>query len=284
MIRPRIHERPPRSYRRSVRIRSGSSPRCSPSMRRRRGGRDRRDLIEGNVASSRRQNSEDSQDSDAGYAEAGCGGDGKNDGCGGGPTFGKAMAAKPTGSCKSPSRPARLPTGQAQRARDQLRIGCHVMPFPPHSCMNRYQSGNSGPAANLGRSKEQSASHVVSVPSHHHADKARVTAWKRRTPVRQRNLKNCAVVCNETLGFWFSPHFSARRVSQFHRSSGDEYSSLSPSASRDAIAFDVGSLWEFRRQETLATESVGAAAVPRREALIMAALTSFLYRSHKISL
>ena len=118
----------------------------------------------------------------------------------------------------------------------------------------------------------------------HHADKARVTAWKRRTPVRQRNLKNCAVVCNETLGFWFSPHFSAGRVSQFHRSSGDEYSSLSPSASRDAIAFDVGSLWEFRRQETLATESVGAAAVPRREALIMAALTSFLYRSHKISL
>ena len=81
-----------------------------------------------------------------------------------------------------------------------------------------------------------------------------------------------------------SPHFSAGRVSQFHCSSVDEYSSLSPSASRDAIAFDVGSLWEFRRQETLATESVGAAAVPRREALIKAALTSFLYRSHRISL
>jgi transposase-like protein len=72
--------------------------------------------------------------------------------------------------------------------------------------------------------------------------------------------------------------------SQFHCSSGDEYSSLSRSASRDAIAFDVGSLWEFRRQETLATEPVGAAADPRREALIMAAVTSFLYRSHRISL
>jgi hypothetical protein len=93
-----------------------------------------------------------------------------------------------------------------------------------------------------------------------------------------------SLVYTGTLGFRFSPHFSAGRLSQFHRSSGDEYSSLSPSASRDAIAFDVGSLWEFRRQETLATESVGAAAVPRREALIMAALTSFLYRSHKISL
>jgi hypothetical protein len=38
------------------------------------GGRDRRDLIEGSVASSHRQNSEDS---DAGYPESECRGDGK---------------------------------------------------------------------------------------------------------------------------------------------------------------------------------------------------------------
>jgi hypothetical protein len=38
------------------------------------GGRDRPDLIMGNVASSHRQNSEDR---DAGYPEAGCGDDGK---------------------------------------------------------------------------------------------------------------------------------------------------------------------------------------------------------------
>ena len=67
----------------------------------------------------------------------------------------------------APSSAVRLPTGQAQRAHDQLQMGCHVMPFPPHSCMNRYQSGNSGPAATLGRSKEYSASHVASGPSHH---------------------------------------------------------------------------------------------------------------------
>jgi hypothetical protein len=30
------------------------------------------------------------------------------------------------------------------------------MPFPPRSCMNRYQSRDSGPAAALGRSKESS--------------------------------------------------------------------------------------------------------------------------------
>ena len=59
----------------------------------------------------------------------------------------KAEAAKPTSSCKSPSKPARQPTGQAQRPHDLLRISCHVMPFPPHSCMNRHQSGKPGPAA-----------------------------------------------------------------------------------------------------------------------------------------
>lgn len=103
------------------------------------------------MASSHRQNSEDS---DAGYPEAGCGDDGNNDDCGGGLTGGKAMAAKPTSSCKSLSKPARLPAGQAQRAHDLLRISCHVMPFPPHSCMNKNQSGNSGPAAAQGPSKE----------------------------------------------------------------------------------------------------------------------------------
>lgn len=40
-----------------------------------------------------------------------------------------------------------------QRAHDRLRISCHVMPFPPHSRVNRYQSRNSGPAAAPGRSK-----------------------------------------------------------------------------------------------------------------------------------
>lgn len=123
-----------------------------------------RALIEGNVTSSHRQNS---KDSDAGYPDSGCGDDGKNDGCGGRLTGGKAMAAKPSSSCKTPSKPARRPTGRAQRAHDLHRISCHVMPFPPHSCMNRYQSGNSGPAANMGRSKEYSANHVVRGPGHH---------------------------------------------------------------------------------------------------------------------
>ena len=102
------------------------------------------------MASSHRQNSEDS---DAGYPKARCGDDGKNDGCGGGLTGGNAVAAKPTHSCNSPSRPACLPPGQAQRPHGLFRISCHVMPFPPHSCINRCQSGNSGPAATLGRSK-----------------------------------------------------------------------------------------------------------------------------------
>lgn len=67
------------------------------------GGRDRPDLIEGNVASSHRQNSEGSA---AGYPEARYGDDGKNDGYGDGLNGGKAMTAKPTSSCNSPSRPA----------------------------------------------------------------------------------------------------------------------------------------------------------------------------------
>ena len=45
------------------------------------------------MATSHRENSEDS---DTGYPESGCGDDGKNDGCGGGPNGGKAMAAGPT--------------------------------------------------------------------------------------------------------------------------------------------------------------------------------------------
>ena len=47
------------------------------------------------MASFHRQNSEDSE---AGYPEAGCGDDRINDGCGGGLTGGKAMAAMPTSS------------------------------------------------------------------------------------------------------------------------------------------------------------------------------------------
>jgi hypothetical protein len=61
----------------------------------------------------------------------------------------------------------RLPTGQAQRTHHLLRISGHVMPFPPHSCINRHQSGNSGPASARARSKEHSASHVVRDSGHH---------------------------------------------------------------------------------------------------------------------
>ena len=68
------------------------------------------------------------------------------------------MAAKPTGSWKSPSKPARLLTGQAQGPNDLLRIGCHVMPFPPHPCMNRYQSGNSGPQTSV---DQENIQHVM---------------------------------------------------------------------------------------------------------------------------
>jgi hypothetical protein len=46
-------------------------------------------------------------------------------------------------------------------------VGHGVMPFPQHSCMNRYQIGNSGSAATPGPSKEYSANHVVSGPGHH---------------------------------------------------------------------------------------------------------------------
>jgi hypothetical protein len=71
------------------------------------------------VASPQRQNI---QDSDAGYPEAGCGG---------GLNAGKAMAAKPTSSQKSPPTPPPRADWPGQQAHDQLRISCHVMPFPP---------------------------------------------------------------------------------------------------------------------------------------------------------
>lgn len=77
------------------------------------------------------------------------------------------MAAKTTSSYDSPSEAAPAPAGQAQRTHRLLLISCHVMPFPPHSCMISYQSGKSGPAATLGRSKEQAANHDVSGPGHH---------------------------------------------------------------------------------------------------------------------
>jgi hypothetical protein len=95
------------------------------------------------VASSHRQISEDSN---AGYTEAGCGDDGKLMGASAG-----QQVARPWQ--QSPPVPAtRLEAGPAYHlaALSELmilhRIGCHVMPFPPRRCMNRYQSGNSGPA------------------------------------------------------------------------------------------------------------------------------------------
>ena len=55
------------------------------------------------MASSDRQNSEDS---DAGYAEARCG-DGENDGCGGQIDWWERQAARPISSYDSPSKPTR---------------------------------------------------------------------------------------------------------------------------------------------------------------------------------
>ena len=56
-----------------------------------------------------------------------------------GANFVKAMAAGPTGSCKSPSRQAgpAYPPARLSEFMNQRRISGHVMLFPPQSCMKR---------------------------------------------------------------------------------------------------------------------------------------------------
>ena len=76
-----------------------------------------------------------SEDSEAGYPESGCGDDGENDGCGGRLTGGKAMAAKPSSSCNSPSKqpaPATDWPGTASSWSAPDQWPCHAVPSAFH--------------------------------------------------------------------------------------------------------------------------------------------------------